>query len=358
MCFKQCGVYINKFRYEIIAVIFTIYGIYLRVICLLARELWVDEVYSLQFMQGAFKPFWQRLYYSDLTYFPGEYIINWPFVFLFKTNKWGIAIPHILFAFLSFYFLYRICKRYLHSIFAWVTTFALVAVHRDLIFHSFELRPYAVLPTLALAAFYYSEQIVSNRYYLSLTRKALIGFIFIFIIIYHTYGIIILLCSFAYVLLRESGKRAFKEAIKHSYRFITVIILLGVPLFLWFSIGNPHLITGVGRKIFEFIPDPSVNFFGFIKTVLCCLTGNKILYFLAISLLFPFIFPFRERLQQIGFLLIMIVFPLVLILFSDILVRYWFVQRQFAWIMPLFAFFIGWSWDSLLCSISDKLKAL
>lgn len=347
--------FIKKFRYEIITVIFTAYGMYLRFICLANREFWIDEQYSLKFMQEAFKPFWQRLNYSDYTYFPGEYIINWLFVFIFKANKWGIAIPHILFTFLGFYLLYLICKRYFYSVFAWVVTFALVAVHRELIFHSFELRPYAVLPSLALAAFYFTEEIVSNRYSIALARKILIGCFFIFTVIFHTYGTIILFFVFIYFLLRESKKRAFGDIIKHCYRFMFVVIIIGLPLYLWYSVGNSSVINGIGYDTFQYIPNPLVNFFAFTKSNLCNLIGNKVLYPLAVLLIFPWILPYRERLQQIDFLFVLVVLPIIFILCVDILVKYWFVQRQFIWVMPLFAFFIGWCINSFIEFIQQMI---
>lgn len=354
MNFDQARLLIKKFCYEIIAIIFTIYGMYLRFVCLANREFWIDETYSLQVMQGAFKPFWQRLYYTDLTYFPGEYIINWPFAFFFKANKWVVAIPHILFTLLGFYLLYLICRRYFHSIFAWVATFALVAVHRDLIFHSFELRPYAVLPTLALAVFYFTEEIVSKRYSLSLARKVLIGFFFIFTIIYHAYGAIILFFTFIYFLLRESGERSSREIFRHNYNFIGIMIIIGLPLFLWYSIGNPYLVNRMNYNVFEFIPNPAVHFFRFIKVVLCCLTGNKILYPLAVSLIFPFLLPYRIRLQQIGFLLVLVILPITVIFYSSLSVGYWFLQRQFTWVMPFFALLIGWCIDSFIGFMRQK----
>ncbi|MCK4912826.1 MAG: hypothetical protein KAS05_03785 [Candidatus Omnitrophica bacterium] len=356
MDFKKLRLFIEKFRNEIIAVIFTGYGLYLRFVCLLNREFWRDEIYSLHFMKGAFKPFWQRIHYTDFTYFPGEYIINWPFVSFFKTNKLGIAIPHILFTLLGFYFLYLICKRYFHSIFAWIATFVLVAVHRDLIFHSFELRPYAVLPTLALGVFYFSEQIASGRHRLSLAQKIAIGSLFIFTSIYHVYGSIILFCILAYFLLRELGTRTLGEIDRHNYRFIGVIVIVGTLLFLWYFLGNPYSSKGIGCEVFKYIPDPPVSLFGLIKSVLSCLAGKKTLYFLGIFLVFPFILPFRDRLKQINFLLILIVFPIMVILYIDLLVAYWFMQRQFAWVMPLFAFLIGWCIDSFIGFIQQKRK--
>lgn len=356
MNFDRLRLLIKKFRYEIIAVIFTAYGMYLRFMCLANREFWIDEVSSLQRLQGTLRPFWQRFTYTDFTFFPGEYIINWPFVFFFKANKWGIAIPHILFTLLGFYLLYLICKRYFYSIFAWVATFALVAIHRDLIFHSFELRQYAVLPTLALAAFYFTEEIVSKHYSLSLTRKILVGFYFIFTIIFHVYGAIILFFTFVYFLLRESRERTFGDIFKHSYRFMLFIVIIGLPLYLWYSVGSPQVYKNSGylAYAFEYIPNPIVDFFGFLKSNLCNLTGNKILYPLAVFLIFPFILPYRERLQQIGFLLVLIILPIMGIFYVNILLGYHVLQRQFTWAMPLFAFLIGWCLDSFIGFIQYK----
>lgn len=356
MNLRQLQLWIKRFRYEIIAVFFTAYGMYLRFECLAGREFWIDEISSLDRLQGAFRPVWQRFNYTDFTFFPGEYIINWPFVFFFKVNKWGIAIPHILFTLLGFYLLYLICKRYFYSIFAWVATFALVAVHRDLIFHSFELRPYGVLPTLALSAFYFTEEIVSKRYSLSLARKILIGCSFIFTIIYHVYGAIILFFTFIYFLLRESKERTFADIFKHCYRFILVMVIIGLPLYLWYSVGSPQFYKKCGYPSysFEYIPNPIVNFFGFIKCNLCNLVGRKKLYPLGVFLIFPFVLPYRKRLQQIGFLLVLITLPISVIFLCNILIKYHVLQRQFTWAMPLFAFLIGWCLDSFIEFIQHK----
>jgi len=35
-----------------------------------------------------------------------------------------------------------------------------------------------------------------------------------------------------------------------------------------------------------------------------------------------------------------------MILFIDLRSEYWFLQRQFVWVMPAFALFLGWAWES------------
>jgi 4-amino-4-deoxy-L-arabinose transferase-like glycosyltransferase len=350
MNFDRARALIKRFRYEIIAVFFTAYGMYLRARCLAGREHWADECFSLQALEGPLKPFWQRFHYTDFTFFPGDYIINWPFAYLFKTDKWGVAIPHILLTLLGFYLLYLICRRYFHSIFAWIVTFALVAVHRDLIFHAFELRPYGVLPTFALLAFYFTEEIFSKHYSLSLARKILIGFSFLFTVIYQVYGAIILFFIFVYFALRESGERSFIDIFKRNYRLILTLLIMVVPLYLWYSVGSPHVYktSGYSGRTFDYIPNPAVDFFAFVKSNFCNLTGNRVLYPLMFTLIFPFILPYPKRLQQIGFLLVLIILPIMVIFYVNLLIGYHILQRQFTWAMPLFAFLSGWCLDSFI----------
>ena len=68
---------------------------------------------------GPLRPFWQKIQYigGDHTAFPGDYLLAYPFVQVFKDNKWGTAIPHIIATIFGFYFLYRIytsCYCYYH----------------------------------------------------------------------------------------------------------------------------------------------------------------------------------------------------------------------------------------------------
>lgn len=356
--FDPLKAWIKKFRYEIIALALSAYGMYLRFALLAKRQFWTDEVWSLHVLQEPFKPFWQRFNYTDFTYFPGEYMINWPFVFLFKSNKWGVLIPHMIFAFLSFYLLYLICKRHLHSVFAWIATFALMAAHRELIFHQLELRAYAVLPALSLAAFYFWEEIILKKYSLTRPRKILILFTFTFITVFHIYGAFILFFSLVYFVLSESGQRSFKDILMRNFRFLAVIVLIGLPLYLWYAVGSPQVYKNSGylAYTFEYIPNPAENLLGFIKTNLCNLVGAKRLYPLGIFLLVPFILPLRQRLQQIGFLLVLIVLPIMVIFYPNLLMGYHVLQRQYTWAMPLMAFLIGWCLDGLIGFIREAKK--
>jgi len=50
----------------------------------------------------------------------------------------------------------------------------------------------------------------------------------------------------------------------------------------------------------------------------------------------------------------MVVIPMTVLCLIDLGRRYWFLQRQFVWVMPLFALFLGWCWDS--CFVWTKGK--
>ncbi len=80
----------------IISALFSALGLFLRFDNLRQRQLWNDEIFQLSNTLGAFKPFWKRLAYGDMTSFPGEYLLTYPFAAVFHDNKWGLAVPHIL----------------------------------------------------------------------------------------------------------------------------------------------------------------------------------------------------------------------------------------------------------------------
>ena len=108
---------LNKIPFRPLVVLFiVIYAFYLRVQVLAGRSLWNDEIFQLHQTQGAFKSFWQRFSYGDMTCFPGDYLLTYPFVAAFEGNKWGMAAPHILATALGFYFLYKICRKYYRTV--------------------------------------------------------------------------------------------------------------------------------------------------------------------------------------------------------------------------------------------------
>jgi hypothetical protein len=144
--------------------------------------------------------------------------------------------------------------------------------------------------------------------------------------------------------------------------FLLPVGLLGISLFIWYFSGTWwEAIRGGGINTFDFYPNPSSSlsdFSRFFRQISFNLMAHKHYgqKHLALGVWIAFLLPHRDRLKQIGFFLLMIVLPIELILSSDLSSGYWFLDRQFVWVMSLYAFFLGWCWDSIAIYIQEKGK--
>ncbi len=344
---------LNGIMNILIAILFTGYGLFLRYQCLLGRQLWNDELNQLRNTVGKFFPIWHRLTNGEMTCFPGEYLITYPFVQWFPTNKWGLAIPHILATLLGYYFLYLICRKYLKTSAAFIIVFFLVTFNQWLIYHSFEFRPYAVLPTLALGCFYLAGRIVDDYAQLTYWNKFGIWFFFVFTVFYHPYGLLILgLCLAFFMLARFSGNSLGKTFLQLRH-FLLLLAVVALPMFGWYASGTSQIVYGhlnLHIHTFDYIPNPIDHFDSFWRSVANFLLGSKKYgaKFLPLVIGLALLVPTQNRGRYWLFLLILIIFPIEFILLSDVTREYWFIQRQFVWVMPWYAFLIGWAWDGLI----------
>src|SRR3989344_5878478 len=202
---------------KFIAFLLCLYGLYLRCQLYAQRELNTDELNQLNYTTSDhILPFWNKYTAAELTAFPGDYLLTLPFIKVFGTSKWAIAVPHIIVTVIGFYFLYLICAKYLKTALAWVIPFAIVALNSTLQYHSFELRPYAVLPTLYLAVFYFSETIVRDYQRTSGLKKILIGLFFVLVVVYHAYGILMIALCLFYFILSETKDGSFISSLRRS----------------------------------------------------------------------------------------------------------------------------------------------
>ncbi len=357
MCLKECD-----FR-PLFAILISLYSIWLRFVRLASRDLWDDEIFQFNNIVGPLKPFWANVSYisGDHTTFPGEYVLNYPLVQWFGLNKWALAVPHIVITVIGFYFLYRLCSRYFQTTLGHIVAFTLVCFNVNLIFHSFEFRPYAVLPTLALGALYFSDLVVTSYDQFSRIQKIWIALFFILGAGYHAYGIIIVMLPAIYVIAtRREGK--FREIVSQDFlKFFAIVFFAVVLLWGWFASNNyfgvsPNKVQQSIVDPFQFIPNPMVNAIGFLKGVLGNLIGHKVLYFFLPGMVTAFFLPHRQRSHQFIFFLSLIILPIGLIFLADMMSSYWFVQRQFVWVMPLFAFFLGWCWDATDLFLRERRK--
>ncbi len=347
---------------KLIALIGCVYGLYLRSQVYAQRGLNTDELNQLNYTStDHILPFWNKYTAAELTAFPGDYLLTLPFIKIFGTSKWAIAVPHIIVTIIGFYLLYLICTRYLKTTLAWIITFSIVALNSTLQYHSFELRPYGVLPTLYLAVFYCSEIIVCHYQETTRLKKFLIGLFFVLVVVYHAYGIMMIALCLFYFILSNSRDKPFIDTLRVIAPFAIGFSLVAIPLFFWYAtrISDAYNYEGfVARKLntFDYIPNPLTTLNNFFRSVFNYLMGYKKIKFLINGILLCFLIPHPDRFRQIGFFLILIILPLELILSADVHTGYWFIQRQFIWIVPLYALFIGWCWDSIFQSAAKFYK--
>ncbi len=335
-----------RYRIPLVCVFISLWALQLRFERLEGRKLWNDEEYQIFQTAGPFKPVWQRHSYGDFTGYPGDYLLTYPFLKIYgeSKNKWGLAIPHILATMAGFYFLYLVGRRFFKTTAGYCVAFLVMCFNDELVFHSFEFRPYAVLPTLSLMVFYFTDRIMNDYERLSSLKRVAIGIFLAITILFHQYGIAMVGFSALFFFAGKLHHANLKKEFLRYFKYYGIILLLTLPLWLWYL--KPVLEVG-GRVPFQYIPNPMIDTVGFLKSVFGNLIGFKKLYILLAGVVIAFILPHRERLRQIGFFVLLIALPIELILFSDLLGNYTFLQRQFIWVTPLFAILLGWCWDVL-----------
>ena len=342
-----------------IATVFSIWGMILRFKTLANRELWLDEINQLSLTLEPLKPLWLRDYpRKDITSFPGDYLLTYPFVKLFGASKL-VAIPHAIVTMLGFYLLYVICRRYFMTTIGYLVAFPLMCFHGQLIWHALEIRPYAVLPTLALACFYFGKHVIGkpDRDNTHILTKCAVGLLLVITILFHAFGIYIVSFVLLFHMLNHSKEESFLDVIRRNAKFLSTIAAIVLLPWIWFTAG----ILSIPHKefnVFAYIPNPLSDLYGFSTAIVGNLLGFRRLYFLLLfGMLAAFIIPHQERYPQIKFFLTLIVFPVLCILISAMITNYWFLPRQFVWVMPLFCFFLGWCWDSVIHSFSEKIAS-
>lgn len=329
---------------------------YLRFINRNNKELCVDEPYQINTMKISL---WYAI--SDakrIMQFPGDVLLLYPFYLVFGENKWGLAIPHIISTLLGFYLLYILCKKYIKTTWGVIIAFLVVALNNNLINHAFEIRPYAVLAILGMATFLATQYIFENQSP-SKTKKVLLS-IFIFIaILFHLYSSLILFFSYIFHLLFSRKEDNLKNILIKHIKYYGIALLVSLPLWYYFALNNDKSylksFTATQYGSFEYIHRGLIPMAKGIFGNLVCF---KKFYFLLAGLVFAFLIPHKERLKQMMFFIIVIMLPMSLILLSSVIYGYWFLPRQFVWAMPLFAFLLGWSWDSVILYLKEKLKRI
>ena len=340
----------KKYRYEFVAIAISLWAFYLRILTIMNKPqtLMGDEQWQVNFIaaQSSFLQMIRNLPgHEHCSYLSGDYILIYPFFKMCGYNRWCLSFPHIVITAIGFYFLYLIGKQYFKTIWGFLIAFGVVCFNFNLVYHSVEIRTYAVLPTLALMTFYFSKLLFEQYESLNVKQKLGIGSFFVLVLWFHVYGVAILFCiELLFALDRFRALHESKILLK-LFKFFTIVGLIAAPL--WFlSVFGFHL-DYIYADTFTYIPNPIVDAIGFLKSIFGNLLGRHQLHVLFAGFLAIFL-PTKIRMRQIGFFLILVILPIAIHMDAAVKSHYWFLQRQFTWVMPFFAFFLGWLWDSLI----------
>lgn len=290
------------------------------------------------------------------SYITGHSYVTYPFFKLFGFNKWGLVIPRIIANILGFLFLYGVCQKFFKTTLGYLVTFILVSFNQNLIWHSFEIRPYAFLPPLALAVFYFMDMMIAQNRQMSRLKRYALGLFFIFVIWFHPDGVLMILFSGLFLWFAQEKQQRSFPAFIYLIKYFSVIFLITMPLWL-ISVFGPHL-APYEINVFQYIPNPMYDLKGFLRGVIGNLISNKSLKFLFAGLFLGFLLPHKDYFKQVGFFLILVVLPLEVILAVHIWNNHWFIQRFFVWIIPFFAIFLGWSFDVMAQLVLTKVKKI
>ena len=324
-------------------------GIYWRMHTYALRPFWTDESEQISVLSGSLRGICRYLR-NIPGGFPGDYILTWPFIYS-STNKWVMTVPHLAFMFLAFLFLFLICQAELLAVWSQFLVLGLFSANRNLIFHALEIRPYAVLPALALMIYWYGRICFQNR---TLALRHVIGWgLLLFLtLLFHSYGILMVASLLGYLLLFLRDDVIHQSRISRILISSTVGSLLALPLWLYFS--APSANVNNNYDVFQFVGHSAKGLFSSIFGNLGDVGIRWAWLFPLFLIVVSFFFPDKHRSRRIGYFGLIILGPLALILLGDLRTHYWFLPRQFVWLIPFWAILAGQALESLLSFLGTR----
>lgn len=305
-----------------------------------------DELFELKKMQMLSLPdvLKQDTFYGDHTSYPGEFLMHYlpmKALGLFekpaqidiehgklsgisKNGFWVLAIPKILLTVLSVVLFYLICIQMLNTTLAITIAFVLFMFNGHLIYHAFSLRPYGILPELAIINLFFASRAGWGNWHTSLHRWTYATVIF-FTCIYHAYGPLI-----AFLPLWFFRKTRPAE--------VLWACLAGTCMWIYYAAYNhmgmtPNKVQSVVDS-FQFIHKES-----FLTSIADSIFGGNVLTLAIVPFVLIGLQYLDKRLLVFGIL--MIVLPMALIMAIDIKTQYWIHPRQWTWVIPAIALWCG-----------------
>lgn len=329
-------------------------GCWWRLQAYIHRDFNVDERMELNAGSGPLMPFWKLCFYGESHSFPGDYLLTYPFIQIFNKTaalpgRVAVAIPHALTTLLGFYALWLLGRRYFTHPGAWLVTFTIFAVHRELVYHALGLRPYGTLAALGLTTFYILDSLMNPVLSPSRPKLILAWAALAATVVYHPFSLPMMVIFSIFLVFREWRKTGGLAFLRCHRSFWISLGAIAAPLWLYYMQGHPQNASHQGSGfVFDYIPNPVVHPVGFLKSVAGNLLGSKIAYLLSLGVLLRLFWPPKNRWEIWSFGIVMIGLPILMYLTADVVLQYWFIQRQFVWVMAVYAFFAGLCWEGLL----------
>ncbi len=315
------------FKYTLIfLIIFS--GLYLRYDSFKTLHPDQDELFELHSLlivekEGTFLK--RDTFYGDHTSFPGEYLMyHWALKSMdevkidvgkmevegmTRNDFWKLGSVKITISVLGLLLFAWMCRNNLIAlaVFSW---------NFQVVYHAFEIRPYSVLPNLAIFNLFLAGK-KGLWYFLSVS-------LILFTCTYHAYGILIAGLPLLYYMIEER---------KIDWILCGTMFLGGLG-WMYFASYNTFGITpnSVQSVVDPFQYAPKVKFF---ENLLVNLTGGSLLFYLSPLLLLRW-----KKLDWLS-LGLMIALPLLLIFAVDLKTSYWIHPRQYVWVIPFFAMWYG-----------------
>lgn len=319
----------------VIIILLVLFGLSSRIFTFQSVHPDSDEMFELRNMQNlSLKDvIKQNTFYGDHTSFPGEYLIHYlpmKVLNLFekpakidieqrriegidKTGFWVLAIPKILITLLSFVLFWLVCQQFLKTTLGHIIAFSLVLFNGHLIYHAFSLRPYGILPELAIINLFLASRDNKERWFYIVHIVTIF-----FTCINHAYGPMIAVLPVLF----------FR---KERYRNMWLPVCVSLSCWMYYAAYSTFGMTPnkVQSQVdtFQFITRQS-----FLEDILKALFGTSLITAAAI----PFVMIGVQYLNRnlLNFFLLLILLPLSLIILVDIKTHYWIHPRQFIWLLP------------------------
>ena len=292
-----------------------------------------DELYELQELKRDLS--WRRVLdrkqvYGDHTSFPGEYLLyktvfsvdfltgdiseikleslgnmRWSIIGAGKNFFWKVAFLKILLCVTGLVLMGVLCYK-----FGWagLVGFCVYVFNPHLIYHAFDMRPYSVLPILAILSYMSAKDG---------WKPLLCNVLCLLCCLYHAYGLLIFILPCIYY--------------KRWSWFFTV----GIVVWCYYASFN---MFGWSPNVHQAIVSPFQYFkpsgLAYVQSFL----GSGLLYTGLVPLIFLYVLHWRVNWP---FLTVMVVLPLVLIALVDLKTSYWIHPRQWVWVMPWFGLWVG-----------------